>query len=159
MKSSEMIQTLFAYHYELYDRVWDSIDGLTKAQFMQEDAYSRGSLHHQMLHVANADGRWLRGLQGDPEARQYTLSPADYPTRVAVRQIWDETRQAVTAYVAALTDDDLAQMAPGMMGPNWQVLVHIVNHGTDHRAQILRQLHDLGAPTFDQDLILHLWRR
>jgi hypothetical protein len=35
----------------------------------------------------------------------------------------------------------------------------MVNHGTDHRAQILRVLHDFDAPTFDQDLIIHLWFR
>ena len=40
----------------------------------------------------------------------------------------------------------------------WQVLIHVANHGTDHRAQILRALHDLGIPTFDQDLILYLWK-
>jgi uncharacterized damage-inducible protein DinB len=44
-----------------------------------------------------------------------------------------------------------------MMGPTWQVLSHLVNHGTDHRAQVLRALHELGAPTFSQDLIHHLW--
>jgi uncharacterized damage-inducible protein DinB len=37
------------------------------------------------------------------------------------------------------------------------VLLHVANHGTDHRAQLLRALHDFGAPTFDQDLILYLW--
>jgi uncharacterized damage-inducible protein DinB len=46
-----------------------------------------------------------------------------------------------------------------MGGPAWQVLAHVVNHGTDHRAQILRLLDRYGAPTFDQDLILHLWAR
>jgi uncharacterized damage-inducible protein DinB len=34
----------------------------------------------------------------------------------------------------------------------------MVNHGTDHRAQVLRSLHDFGAPTFNQDLIIHLWQ-
>ena len=35
----------------------------------------------------------------------------------------------------------------------WQVLVHVVNHGTDHRAQILRILHELGVKTQSQDFI------
>ena len=41
----------------------------------------------------------------------------------------------------------------------WEILVHMVNHGTDHRAQVLALLHRLGAPTFEHDLILYLWDR
>jgi hypothetical protein len=35
----------------------------------------------------------------------------------------------------------------------------MINHGTDHRATVLQKLHDLGAPTFDQDLIIWLWEQ
>ena len=59
--------------------------------------------------------------------------------------------------MAGLDEADLARVPAGMRGPAWQVLVHLVNHGTDHRAQMLRILHDLGAPTFDQDFVLYRW--
>jgi len=39
----------------------------------------------------------------------------------------------------------------------WQVLWHVVNHGTDHRAQLLRELHDLGAATKGQDFIFYVY--
>jgi uncharacterized damage-inducible protein DinB len=39
----------------------------------------------------------------------------------------------------------------------WQVLLHVVNHGTDHRAQILRQLNDLGVETKWQDYIFYVF--
>jgi len=45
----------------------------------------------------------------------------------------------------------------GIPGPNWQALLHLANHGTDHRSTVLEHLHALGVPTFDQDLILWLW--
>jgi uncharacterized damage-inducible protein DinB len=41
----------------------------------------------------------------------------------------------------------------------WEILAHVVNHGTDHRAQILSLLFQLGAPTVEQDLILYLWEQ
>jgi hypothetical protein len=34
----------------------------------------------------------------------------------------------------------------------WVGLLQNAHHGTDHRAQILRALHDRGAPTFEQNL-------
>ena len=39
----------------------------------------------------------------------------------------------------------------------YEVITQLINHGTDHRAQMLRMLGDLGAPTFEQDYIVHLW--
>jgi uncharacterized damage-inducible protein DinB len=39
----------------------------------------------------------------------------------------------------------------------WQVLLHVVNHGTDHRAQLLRLLHDLGVKTTSQDFIFYVY--
>ena len=159
MNGPRYVQTLFDYHYGLYDRVWDSIMTLSDAQFVQAIDYSHGSVRDQMVHVATTDISWLKGLQGDPAAREFTLAPADYPTRDSARVLWDETAQQVKAFVAGLDEAALETQPPGMGGPMWQVLAHVVNHGTDHRAQILRALHDLGAPTFAQDMVLYLWQR
>jgi uncharacterized damage-inducible protein DinB len=41
----------------------------------------------------------------------------------------------------------------------WQILAHMVNHGTDHRAQVLAVLYSLGAPTIEQDLMFCLWEQ
>jgi len=37
------------------------------------------------------------------------------------------------------------------------VLLHVVNHGTDHRAQLLRVLNDLGVNTEYQDYIFYVY--
>jgi uncharacterized damage-inducible protein DinB len=36
------------------------------------------------------------------------------------------------------------------------VLLHVVNHGTDHRAQILGMIDRMDGPTIEQDLIFFL---
>jgi uncharacterized damage-inducible protein DinB len=38
-----------------------------------------------------------------------------------------------------------------------QVLLHVANHGTDHRAQIIRLLNDLGVKTLYQDYIFFVY--
>lgn len=159
MKSIEIIRALFDYHHALYERVWDSVEQLSDEQFTQEFEYSHGSIRDQLLHVATTDGRWLRGLQEVPGARSYHLDPADYPTRARVREVWEQISQETRDYLSSLDDEALQRVPTGMGGPVWHGLVHLVNHGTDHRAQILRALSDLDAPTFEQDLIFHLWSR
>lgn len=39
----------------------------------------------------------------------------------------------------------------------WQVLLRVANHGTDHRAQLLRVLHNLGVKTESQDYIFYVY--
>jgi uncharacterized damage-inducible protein DinB len=157
MNSAASFRILIEYNYASYGRVWDSIATLSDEQFVADIDYAHGSLRNQIVHVATVDVRWVRGLTEQPEARAFNLDPADYPTRESARTLWDATETEVKAYVTSLTDEDVGRVPQGMGGPVWQVVAHLVNHGTDHRAQILRALHDIGAPTFDQDLVLYLW--
>lgn len=159
MVSVDLLRTLLEYNDALHRRLWDSILQLNDAQFVAEIPYSHGSIRNQMVHLAGVDGRWLRGLKELPDPRSFRPDPASYPTRQSAFELWDEVAQEARAYAVALDETSLLRTPQGMAGPAWQVLLHMVNHGTDHRAQVLRALHDFGAPTFDQDLILYLWRR
>jgi len=155
----EMLRTMVEYHHALYDQVWDSIMQLTDEQFVAPLAYSRGSIRDQMVYMANTDARWLRGLQEDPTARSLHFDPDAYATRERALALWEEVAAELAEHVAALDEEAVAHVLVGIDAPAWQVVLHVVNHGTDHRAQILRALYDLGAPTFDQDLILYLRTR
>jgi uncharacterized damage-inducible protein DinB len=64
------------------------------------------------------------------------------------------------AYLGGLQDDMLFDKP--LYGEDkdlilWQVLLHVVNHGTDHRAQLLRLLNDLGVETTYQDYIFYVY--
>lgn len=159
MEFTAYFKTLFGYHYSLYDRIWESVNHLSEAQFIQDNPYSRGSIRNQLIHVANTDAGWLRGIKEIPDARAFRLDPLEYPTRSAARVIWVELTQGMKDYIGELDEEELHRIPAGMGGPTWQILTHLVNHGTDHRAQILTALTDFGAPTFDQDMIFYLWPR
>ncbi len=140
-QSVEIFRTLIEYNYALYGRVWDSIMYLTDEQFVQDVDYSHGSIRTQIVHVAVVDARWWRGLKELPDAREFNLNPSDYPTRHRVRALWDTTSKDILDYVTPMDNVSIARKPQGMGGPVWQVLAHLFNHGTDHRAQILRALH------------------
>ena len=80
------------------------------------------------------------------------LELLDYPTRESFTQTWDNIEGALLEYVLSLSDAELEGVPDGILESRWQALVHLVNHGTDHRAQILSMLHRLGMPTFEQDI-------
>lgn len=159
------MQTLFNYHYGMFEPVWDCATSLSAEQFIEESDYSLGSVRNHLVHCLNVDDRWLARLQG--RVLPPVLEEADYPDQAVVRGMWDVVRIKVLNYVNNLTEADLSQMVqvelPGRYAsprplPRWLYLTHVVNHGTDHRAQILARLHELGASTLEQDLVLYLWK-
>jgi uncharacterized damage-inducible protein DinB len=157
MPALNMLKTFLEYHVAMTRRVWDSIGHITDAQFVEEDVYSRGSLRNLMIHLASTDRRWLAGLLNRPDVGH--LRPEDYPTRAAARAVFESVARELMLLANALTDADLEQHPNDLPSPRWQVILHIINHGTDHRATVLQKLQALGAPTFDQDFILWLWKR
>jgi uncharacterized damage-inducible protein DinB len=65
----------------------------------------------------------------------------------------------LSEYVSTITEDVLNKPTDKIDQPQWQILLHLVNHGTDHRATVLQQLNELGVKTFPQDLVMWLWER
>ncbi len=152
--NADGFRQLYDYHFTVNRRIWDKcIMGLSDEQFERELHYSIGSIHNQMVHMMSVDDRWFSGLRG--VALPDFLNPADYPDRAAVRDYWDGVEGRMRDYVAALTDELL--LTPLNDLKVWQVLTHVINHGTDHRAQVLAMLNAMDVKTFPQDLIFHLW--
>jgi uncharacterized damage-inducible protein DinB len=153
----EMIQQLVEYHTAMTRNVWESIGKITDEQFVADDSYSRGSIRNLMVHLASTDRRWLAGLKNLPEVGH--LKFEDFPTIAKGRKAFDSSAQDLAKYVDTLSEAELDQKANGMADPRWVVLMHMINHGTDHRATVLQRLHEFGAPTFNQDYILWLWNK
>ncbi len=155
MPSLELVRSLIDYHLALTRRVWEVIERITEEQYLADDAYSRGSIRNLMVHLASTDRRWLSGLKEQPDVGH--LQPEEYPTRAAGRALFENVARELADYAAALTEAGLEQNARDIPSPRWQVLVHMVNHGTDHRATVLQKLTALGAPSFGQDYIFWAW--
>ncbi len=110
-----------------------------------------------MVHLASTDRRWLAGLKNLPDVGH--LKFEDYSTRAAAREAFEQVAEDLDDYVNSVSADELGQNPKDLPNPRWTFLLHMVNHGTDHRSTVLQRLHELGAPTFDQDLITWLWSK
>lgn len=149
--NADYFRKLYAYHIATNRKIWKrSILTLTDEQFAQKLDYSVGSIRNQVVHVLSVDERWFAGLRGVdvPDFK----NPVHYPKRAKIRTIWDTIEAQMQDHLAKLTDGELSEPYPDLPEMQiWEVLLHVANHGTDHRAQILAGLDQLGAPTFPQD--------
>jgi len=160
--NADAFRHFFNYHFSENRNVWDKyITPLSDEQFTQNVGYSHGSVRNQIVHLMSVDETWFSGLRGVeiPDA----LDPAGFVDRNSIRVHWDAVEQRMRDYLAKLRDDALFEN-PFAEGEDkdlvvWQVLLQVGTHGTDHRAQLLRLLNDLGIKTVSQDYIFYAYER
>jgi uncharacterized damage-inducible protein DinB len=150
----------YDYHFAENRKIWDRyVTPLSDEQFTQDVDYSHGSVRNQIVHIMSTDEAWLSGLRGVENPPPF--NPADLDDRKSIRAHWDSVEKNMRDYLSTLRDDMLFEK-PFAEGEDkdlilWQVLLHVVNHGTDHRAQLLRLLNDLGVKTEYQDYIFYVY--
>jgi len=152
---------LYEYHFTENRRVWEEcVMPLSHEQFTQKATYSLGSVRDQVIHLVDVEETWFSELRGVQSSEP--LPAASHDDRSDLRARWDRVEQGMREYLAHLRDEMLfatpiTEPAEDMGLITWQVLLHVVNHATDHRAQLLRLLHDLGVKTTSQDLIFYVY--
>jgi uncharacterized damage-inducible protein DinB len=158
--NADAFRHFYNYHFSENRNLWDTyVASLSDEQFTQNVGYSHGSVRNQILHLMNVDDAWFSGLRGVevPESPD----PAGFEDRNSIRVEWDAVEHRMRDYLADLRDDMLLKK-PFTEGEDkdlilWQVLLQVGNHGTDHRAQLLRLLNDLGVKTVSQDYIFYAY--
>jgi uncharacterized damage-inducible protein DinB len=157
--NADAFRHFYDYHFAENRKIWDRyITPLSDEQFTQTVDYSHGSVRDQIVHLMSVDDAWFRDL-GSVEIPELLNSP-NFADRESIRAHWDNVEQTMHDYLAKLRDDMLFDKP--LSGEDkdlilWQVLLHVVNHGTDHRAQLLRVLNDLGVKTVYQDYIFYVY--
>lgn len=153
------LTALVDYHYWARDRVLAAAAALTPEQYTREVVSSFRSVRDTLVHTYAAEWIWYQRWQGSSPT---ALIPGDrYPDLESLRRAWGELEHDVRAYLASRDQSGLSavieyRLLSGTPGatPFWQMLQHVVNHGSYHRGQVTTLLRQLGArPPESLDLI------
>jgi uncharacterized damage-inducible protein DinB len=164
MNKVEML-TLCDYNYWANTRVLDAAAKVSFEQFTAPAGLSHSSVRGALTHVLAAEMVWrLRCQEGiSPPALP---GEADFPTLESLRWRWADEERAMRTYLAGLTDDRLNTpvhytTTKGIPQATilWQVLAHVVNHGTQFRAEAAVALSQYGQSPGDLDLIYFVRER
>ena len=158
--NADSFRHFYDYHFAENRKVWNYVTPLSFQQFTQQVNYSHGSVRDQIVHLMDVDEIWFSELVGAEPSEP--LSSTGHDDRETIRARWDGVEQRMRAFLADLRDEMLFERP--IKEPEedkdllvWQVLLHVANHGTDHRAQLLRVLNDLGVETTYQDYIFYVY--
>lgn len=156
MITPDYARTLFNYHYWATKIILQTIQALPDDQLAAAPLAGHGSLRAILVHCLWAEMVWRSRWQGG------TPIPglADDVTLATIMEHWATEETAWRARLADLSQADLAQVIEyrNMAGiayrnPFWQILVHVANHGTQHRSELAAMLTILGHSPGDLDMI------
>lgn len=153
------LHTLLDYHYWARDRLLAAVETLTPEQFDRDLGSSFPSIRETLGHLFFAEWAWHERMQG----RSPTGPPVSaFDTVADLRKSWLALEENVRTYLSSLgAEVDRVFEYKTLSGhagasPVWQILQHVVNHGSYHRGQITTMLRQLGAKAPDpMDLIAY----
>jgi uncharacterized damage-inducible protein DinB len=155
------IQLLYKYNSWANKRILAAAAQVTEEEFLAPASYPHGGLRSTLTHTLFAEWIWRTRWQGESPTQR--INPSDFPTFDALRTRWLKEEVALNAFIDSLTDEKLNatfhfRTTRGDEFENilWQAMVHVVNHGTQHRGEAAAMLTEYNHSPGDTDFMVFL---
>ena len=155
------ILLLYKYNQWANAKILNAASNVTQEQYLAPAAFPHGGLRGTLVHALFAEWIWRTRWKGTSPANR--LKPEDFPTLDSLRTRWLEEEKELMDFVGTVTDERLNSpfdynntSGRPFTQILWQVMAHVVNHGTQHRSEAAAILTDLGHSPGDIDLISFL---
>ena len=164
MRAAEL-RTLYEYNAAANDRVLDAARRVDPGRLREAAPVSHGSLFGALAHVFAAE--WVWRMRCEEGVSPAALPTADeFPSLQALDERLRAEDGAWLALVGRSSDADLDRpvrytntRGTPFETPFWQIALHVLNHGTQFRAEAAALLTQRGASPGDLDLIAYLRSR
>jgi uncharacterized damage-inducible protein DinB len=152
------ILILYPYNQWANARILNTAANVTAEQFLAPASFPHSGLRGTLAHALSAEWIWRSRWEGTSPSSVLKLDA--FPTFETLRSRWAEEDKKLMDFVEAITDERLNQSFDYRNTSGtpftrilWQAMAHVVNHGTQHRAEAAAMLTDLGQSPGDIDLI------
>jgi uncharacterized damage-inducible protein DinB len=156
------IALLYDYNYWANRRLLQAAEKISPDQLAQGLPMSWESVLGTFVHIMSAEWIWRMRCQ-EKVSPAAPLDAGQFTTLALLRRRWDEEEQTMRGYLAGL---DAAALQEVIHYRNtrgepfaytlWKILVHVLNHGTQHRAEIALYLTTFGQSPGDIDFPRYL---
>lgn len=144
-------------------KVLEAVRALSPEDCAKPMSVSHESIAKTLAHIYFGDAIWYSRI-ADP---RYPVPPHDaLPSLDFVIQEWPRLQAGWEAWAGTATDAEIARQVAfksrfvGDAGlPAWQIVMHVVNHGTFHRGQIVAMLRQLGVKPPATDIVLFYYEQ
>jgi uncharacterized damage-inducible protein DinB len=146
----ELLLSYSAYNVWAHSQLLEVIHSLTEEQQRDTASSSFGSIYRTYLHMWNAESIWWQRLKLQ-ERITVPMDTFQGSMRELAHQLLAQSRQW-QEWIAGASEPMLQHVFQYQNSkkevfkqPTWQMLLHVFNHGTYHRGQIVDLLHVQGV--------------
>ena len=155
------ITILYKYNKWANDKILNVASEVTLEQFLAPATFPHGGLRGTLVHTLFAEWIWRHRWEGtSPVVR---LKPDDFPNIESLRHRWTDEEGSLMTFIDKVTDEKLNNYffytsTDGTPYERilWQTMLHLVNHGTQHRSEAAALLTDFGHSPGDIDFVYFL---
>ena len=155
------ILVLYKYNQWANAKILNAAAGVTEEQYLAPASFPHGGLRGTLVHALSAEWIWRKRWEG--ASPTHLLKPEEFPTFHALRARWLDEENDLLGFVEGVTDEQLNNefnytntSGKPFKRVLWQAMVHLVNHGTQHRTEAAAILTEFGHSPGDIDLIYFL---
>ncbi len=158
--TADYMRRVFDYGYWARDRILIQVARLDHGTYVANVNLDYGSIRRTLIHCLEREGTWLARWEGRPDQ---PLDDDELSTFDALVEAWSREEARMRAFLQRLSDSMLLEVVEyesALSGrrfdiPLWQMMAHLVNHGTQHRSEVALALTRLGYSPGDLDLIVY----
>lgn len=155
------ILTLYKYNQWANAKILEAATNATREQYLAPASFPHGGLRSTLVHAMSAEWIWRKRWEGASPTS--LLKPEEFPTFESLSTRWAEEEQQLMDFVERLTDERLNgtidytnTSGKPFTRTLWHMMVHMINHGTQHRTEAAAMLTELGHSPGDLDFIYFL---
>jgi uncharacterized damage-inducible protein DinB len=150
----ELIKTLYAYNSWATGQLLTALDQLTEEEHTAPGCSGHGSIRDTLAHFIGTQWSWFSWFDGSITAAQsigLKVTSEEVNTSRKRGERWQAVDKQTRDCLDKLTEESVRQVWSAtlpsgfvMALPLWQLLLHVANHGTHTRAQIVAAIRRLG---------------
>jgi uncharacterized damage-inducible protein DinB len=156
--TTELLRDHLNYTAWASKRLVDAACALNPQELTRDFATADHNVLGTLVHVYAADRIWLGRIEGGPPAR--FLMPEQDMHLAVLTSDWPALSKRWKQRGDLLTEDSILEdisyrstAGDAFVSPIWQIVLHVVNHGTHHRGLVSGFLRAMGHVPPPLDLI------
>lgn len=160
MIAKELLAQHLEYSLWASMKVFEAAAKLSPEELALDRQNSFGGILSTLTHIFQADRTWMERFGGQPHAR--LVREGEVITMETLKEHWPQELQRLIEWVRAQDDARFEEKLywRNIRGEDkeekiYKILLHVVNHGSYHRGQVITMIKQAGGEVPSTDLVYY----